>query len=53
MKLKIENADKQRFLTSTPDDEKKRKKLVEMTDTKKKEINEFQEMLNKAQPHLK
>lgn len=51
--LKIENSEKQRFLTGTPDDEKKRKKLQEFIDVKKKEVNEFQDMLNEIQPHLK
>ena len=51
--LKIENSEKQRFLTGTPDDEKKRKKLQEFIDVKKKEVNEFQQMLNEIQPHLK
>lgn len=51
--LKIENAEKQRFLSGTPDDEKKRLKIQQYIDVKKKEVDEFQEMLNEIQPHLK
>lgn len=41
------------MLTGTPDDEKQRKKIQEYIDTKKKEVDEFQAMLNEIQPHLK
>lgn len=51
--LKIENAEKQRFLTGTPDDEKKRRKIQEYIDLKKKDVDEFQGMLDEIQPHLK
>lgn len=40
-------------MTGTPDDEKQRKKIQEYIDTKKKEVDEFQAMLNEIQPHLK
>jgi len=51
--LKIENAEKQRLLTGTPDDEKKRRKIQDLVDHKKKEVDDFQEMLNEVQPLLK
>ena len=51
--LKIENSEKQRFLTGTPDDEKKRKQIQDYIDVKKKEVDEFQGMLQEIQPHLK
>lgn len=51
--LKIENSEKQRFLTGTPDDEKKRKQIQDYIDVKKKEVDEFQAMLQEIQPHLK
>ena len=51
--MKIENAEKQSFLTGTPDDEKKKRKIQEYIGTKKQEVDEFQAMLDEVQPHLK
>ena len=40
-------------MSGTPDDEKKKRKIQEYIDTKKKEVDDFQAMLNEIQPHLK
>ena len=53
MALKKENEEKEQILTGTPDDEKKRQKIVAVNEINEKEIVEFQKMLDRIQPNLK
>ena len=51
--LKKDNQEKQRILNETPEDEKRRIKIQEYVDKKKKEVDEFQSMLNEISPLVK
>jgi hypothetical protein len=44
--LKKDNEEKQKILNDTPEDEKRRIKIQEYVDKKKKEVDEFQKMLD-------
>jgi regulator of replication initiation timing len=44
--LKKDNQEKQRILNETPEDEKRRIKIQEYIDKKKKEVDDFQKMLD-------
>jgi hypothetical protein len=51
--LKKDNQEKQRILNDTPEDEKRRIKIQEYIDKKKKEVEEFQKMLDDISPIVK
>lgn len=51
--LRMEHAEKKRILAGTPDDEKRSRQVEEYIQSKKKEVKEFQTMLNEVQPDVK
>ena len=51
--LKKENEEKQKILSGTSDEEKRKIQILEYINSKKKEVEEFQHMLNDVQPLLK
>jgi coiled-coil domain-containing protein 63/114 len=51
--LKKDNEEKQKILNDTPEDEKRRIKIQEYVDKKKKEVDEFQKMLDEISPLVK
>ncbi len=51
--LKKENEEKQKILSGTSDEEKRKIQIQDYINSKKKEVEEFQNMLNDVQPLLK
>ena len=51
--LRMEHAEKKRILAGTPDDEKRSRQVEEYIQHKKKEVREFQAMLDQVQPEVK
>lgn len=51
--LKKDNQEKQRILNETPEDEKRKIKIQEYIDKKKKEVDDFQAVLTEISPLVK
>ena len=51
--LKKDNQEKQRILNETPEEEKRRMKIQEYIDKKKKDVDDFQGMLTEISPLVK
>lgn len=50
--LRIENADKQRILNATPEEQKRKRKIERVINDKKKEVDDFESFLQEIQPQM-